>query len=98
MENSPFWQAYSCSDNQEIPRLLRNPKNHYRVYKTAPLDIILSKMNPVHTLSLTSLWPILILSCHISLGLPIGLLTSVSPTKILCMYVCMLVSHVKGRT
>jgi hypothetical protein len=49
MEQSTSWEADSHSANQEIPRLLWNPKVYYRFRNVPPQVPILSQMHPVCT-------------------------------------------------
>jgi hypothetical protein len=49
MEQSPSWEANSCTASQDIPCLLWKPKVHYRVENSQPLAPILSQMHAVHT-------------------------------------------------
>jgi hypothetical protein len=71
------------SASQEIRRFLWNPKVHYRVHNSPPTVPTLIQMNTIHTLQTYFTKIHLILSSHVSLGLPSGLLPSGSPTKIL---------------
>ena len=49
MEQSPSWEANRFWVSQEIPRILRSPKAHYRIYKCHPPVPILSQINPLHS-------------------------------------------------
>ena len=48
MVQSPSWEANWFAASQEIPRILRNPKVHYRTHKRPPPVPILSQPSPVH--------------------------------------------------
>jgi hypothetical protein len=83
MELSPSWEASNCAATQELPSILWNPEIHYRVHKSPPLVLSWARSIesiPSHPIALRS---ILILSTHLRLGLPSGLLPSGFPTNIL---------------
>ena len=48
MVQSPSWEANWFAASQEIPRISRNPKVHYRTHKRPPPVPILGQPNPVH--------------------------------------------------
>jgi len=47
MVQSPSWEANWFAASQEIPRILRNPKVHYRIHMCPPAVPILSQLDPV---------------------------------------------------
>jgi len=58
MERGPSWEANYHSASQEIPRLLRILKGHFRVHKRPPLVPNFSQMylvTPSHPVSLGSI-------------------------------------------
>ena len=48
MVQSPSWAADWLAASQEIPRISRKPKVHYRTHKRTPPVPILGQPNPVH--------------------------------------------------
>ena len=48
MVQSPSWEANWFAASQEIPRISRKPKVHYRTHKRPPPVSILGQPNPVH--------------------------------------------------
>ena len=48
MVQSPSWEANWLAASQEIPRISRNAKVHYRTHKRPPPVSILGQSNPVH--------------------------------------------------
>ena len=51
MVQSPTWEANWFAASQEIPRISRNSKVHYRTHKRPPPVSILGQPNPVHILT-----------------------------------------------
>jgi len=51
MVQSPSWEANLFAASQEIPRISRNLKVHYRTHKRPPPVSILGQHNPVHILT-----------------------------------------------
>ena len=83
MVQSPSWEANWFAASQEIPRILWNPKVHYRTHKRPPPVPILGQPNPIHipTSHLLEIHPNII---HPSMpNLPSGLFPSGFPTKTL---------------
>jgi len=48
MVQNPSWEANWFAASQEIPRISRNLKVHYRTHKRPPPVSILAQPNPVH--------------------------------------------------
>ena len=48
MVQSPYWEANWFAASQEILRISRNPKVHYRTHKRPPPVSFLGQPNPVH--------------------------------------------------
>jgi hypothetical protein len=48
MEQSPCWEVIRSSSSPEIPRILWNPKVHYRILRSPPCVPVMSQLNSVH--------------------------------------------------
>jgi hypothetical protein len=95
MELSPSREAASRSATQELPNILWNTNVYYLIHKNPPLVPTLSQMNPINTTQTYISRPILLLSCHLILGLPNGLFPSGFPSKILYVFVSSYVCNMR---
>ena len=83
MQQSPSWEGNRFSASLEIPRILWNPKVHYRSHKCPYLSLSCARSIQCIPPHPTSWRSILILSSHLCLGLLSDLLPSDFPTKTL---------------
>jgi len=82
MEQSLFEKLTVFQLVKKFPHFI-DPKVHYRIHNSPPPGPILSQINPAHDSPL-HFWMInLLLSSHLRLGHPTGILSSGLPTKIL---------------
>ena len=83
MAQSPAWETNWFADSQEIARISRNLKVHYRTHKRPPPVSIMGQPNPVHipTSHLLEIHPNIIYPS--TPRYPSGLLPSGFPTKTL---------------
>ena len=86
MYNCSPGEAISYLASQQIPRVLWNPKVHYRVQKSPPLVPIPSQLSPVYALLSYFLRSTLILSSHSRLSLPSLIFRSALPTNTHCAF------------
>jgi hypothetical protein len=82
-ELSPSSGAANCAATQERPSILWNPKVHYRVHKSLPLILILSHINPIHTIPCYLSKIHFNIVTHSRVGLPSGVFPSGFPNNIL---------------
>ena len=51
---SPYCEANRFAASQDIPRIFRSTKVHYRIHKCPPPVHFLNQLHPVHTAHATS--------------------------------------------
>jgi hypothetical protein len=75
------WETITSSASREIQRIVWNPRVHYRLDKSLPLDRILTKINSVH--AVTSCFFKIRFEIHLLPGLASDFFASGFPTKAL---------------
>ena len=83
IQQSNSWEANRFSAGQEIPLISLKPKIYYPIIKCPPPLPISSQLDPIHAPHPTSWRFIIIISSHLSVGLPSGLFPSGFPIKFL---------------
>jgi len=78
-------QVDSRSVDQEFPSILLNPKMHYPVINSLPLDPTLRHLKQVHTLQ-HHLFKTHFNIIHLSMPVPSYLFPSLFPIKMLCSF------------
>ena len=78
---SPSWEPYSSSVSHKIPRILWNPKVHYRVHNSLVLVSVLSRVNQIGVLQAHFFKIHFNITPHLRLDLPCNLFPSGFPTK-----------------
>jgi hypothetical protein len=96
--STPWRIAAKASSDSQTPRILCNPKVHYRIHNSPSPIPILSQINAVHADHPLSLRSILIVSSHLQLGLSSGLALYKNITRRCMGFITWLILVVRSHT